>query len=1161
MQSNYRCLDIEVGSPEIKITQTGKGMEVPFSAMHLPLFAEDQNGNDITCPSDTSSNSPRDSSSHGKTNSPVDAEMTKDCVGELISTTSIIQKVDPQTNLATVSYMKTVDDNCNPNLSFMISGLQNENIDSKSTIPDVHGLLVKKCDRVSKMCSNTDAQKSFVVGFVTPSPPRSSENHSSVSSSEMLIRDNNSFITQESDQPLSASVLEESLDTPSDIGVMPGLLPDVCEGLMHGTVSAPGQNSKPTDFGVTFIQPSNQTFTMEEDVFQTVPHNGPGQSKASHLFVAVNNSECVTPVNLKKNHIEAARSTPSTSAEGKTFQIPISEELDISGNAQTSTPVQAINCKTFCLSDSSLNKSKSEFGSPLAQVVKEQQSSVSQKPKTSLAASTKSNKLETKTYVKPDFSNVKSKVMSRPTSALKPSSATVVNASSNLGQHKNQTRHSLSKQSTASPNKNISASSSSSTVTCGGLKRNQNNVIKRTLSSTQDTAPAPKFRPRTLSEASSSSKTKEDTKAEDKRVGRIVSSSVRGFLSQAAKLGHRHSSSKEEKCLGKPQKNSAKADSSQPVGASLCDWRKSSLGSQPLSSRAGGSSPARTPAASLRPPPLSASKLKSGTAQKNGCTTTDMPSSRNKLSTSGGNPSMRVTEGTGTDGGVGTISKFSLPTGHQHSSASKLPVKTRTQLKSSGGHTKRELESPLGALGKPTTNKTTSLRTRLQSISPKVPSFGNKKISSSQSLTSARSAVNVLKPPASPRSQFSATFSVDKSKAKGSSQSHQQASANSHPDLVPPETKPRGLEYYKALCEKKNQTIQQLKNSLFASNRRFEAIAVVLQTLYKQHEASVKRHQECSLELLNLREELVSSVQSCERLEKEKEELHVALDGVLQKVQEQHRLDLADLEERLKTFYSNELEKIQQSYQEEAEKYKALTEQQLEEFKAKHEALQKELEKSHEKKVEGLKQHYEESFEELRKSHEQEMQALEKMQKDTETTLSNQIEELTTANTYFNERLKAEEDRRKELAEKCQDSHTLYLEQELESLKVVLDIKNKQIHQQDKKLMQMDKLMEKNVTLDECLKKVQQENEDLKARMDKHAALSRQLSTEQAVLQESLQKETKVNKRLSMENEELLWKLQNGDLSSPRKSPSSTSMTLQSPRHSGLFSSPPVSPR
>lgn len=107
------------------------------------------------------------------------------------------------------------------------------------------------------------------------------------------------------------------------------------------------------------------------------------------------------------------------------------------------------------------------------------------------------------------------------------------------------------------------------------------------------------------------------------------------------------------------------------------------------------------------------------------------------------------------------------------------------------------------------------------------------------------------------------------------------------------------------------------------------------------------------------------------------------------------------------------------------------------------------------------------------------------------------------------------------------DSHTLYLEQELESLKVVLDIKNKQLHQQEKKMIELDKLVrpganesdcwasrqamlnmiffflnstlliyfsfqkDKNVKLDESLKKVQQENEDLKARMDRHAALSR----------------------------------------------------------------------
>lgn len=39
------------------------------------------------------------------------------------------------------------------------------------------------------------------------------------------------------------------------------------------------------------------------------------------------------------------------------------------------------------------------------------------------------------------------------------------------------------------------------------------------------------------------------------------------------------------------------------------------------------------------------------------------------------------------------------------------------------------------------------------------------------------------------------------------------------------------------------------------------------------------------------------------------------------------------------------------------------------------------------------------------------------------------------------------------------DSHTVYLEQELESLKVVLEMKNNQLHQKEKKLMEMDKLV------------------------------------------------------------------------------------------------------
>nr|XP_019936851.1 PREDICTED: microtubule-associated tumor suppressor 1 isoform X1 [Paralichthys olivaceus]XP_019936860.1 PREDICTED: microtubule-associated tumor suppressor 1 isoform X1 [Paralichthys olivaceus]XP_019936870.1 PREDICTED: microtubule-associated tumor suppressor 1 isoform X1 [Paralichthys olivaceus]XP_019936879.1 PREDICTED: microtubule-associated tumor suppressor 1 isoform X1 [Paralichthys olivaceus] len=406
---------------------------------------------------------------------------------------------------------------------------------------------------------------------------------------------------------------------------------------------------------------------------------------------------------------------------------------------------------------------------------------------------------------------------------------------------------------------------------------------------------------------------------------------------------------------------------------------------------------------------------------------------------------------------------------------------------------------------------------------------------------------------------------VDKSKSKPKATSRQQhpqqkpsQPSRSHgpPDVVPPSL---------AKGERKDPSTQPLRGRLASSNCRFEALAIVLQRTLTERDEATKQCRELSQELVNLRGDLVCSIHSSECLEREKQELRVTLEDAVQKLQEQHQRDVAELEQKLQAFYQVEWDKVHITYQEEADKCKTLMQQQMGELKANHEAMQLELQSSHAEQLQCVKEQYEMSLEELRKVHIQELQSLDKTLKDTESSLSGQVQELTMENNALIEKLTAEEKRRRELAEKSlKDSHTLYLEQELESLKVVLDIKNKQLHQQEKKLMEIDKLMEKNVKLDENLKKVQQENEDFRARMERHAALSRQLSTEQTMLQESLQKESKVNKRLSMENEELLWKLHNGDLSSPRKvSPTSTSpsFSLQSPRSSAFFSSPPVSPR
>ncbi|NXO10509.1 MTUS1 protein, partial [Oriolus oriolus] len=405
---------------------------------------------------------------------------------------------------------------------------------------------------------------------------------------------------------------------------------------------------------------------------------------------------------------------------------------------------------------------------------------------------------------------------------------------------------------------------------------------------------------------------------------------------------------------------------------------------------------------------------------------------------------------------------------------------------------------------------------------------------------------------------------VDKGKQRSPKSSCIRTQAST--DARSPGTKAAELTQYKTKCETQRGIILQLKKFLTSSNQKFEALTVVIQHLQSEREEALKQRKELSQELVNLRGELVTTSAACEKLERDRNELQVAYEGFLQKLNQQHHDDLAELEERLKQFYTAECEKLQSICIEEAEKYKAQLQEQVDNLNTTHESFKLELENRHSEKVEELKKEYESSFSGkyfVFNTHESERKSLEDSFKEKQELLEKKIDELKSENNSLSEKLKLEEQKQiaKEKAN-LKNPQIMYLEQELESLKAVLEIKNEKLHQQDIKLMKMEKLVENNTILMDKLKKVQQENEELKARMDKHMELSRQLSTEQAVLQESLEKESKVNKRLSMENEELLWKLHNGDLCSPRKlSPSSSSVPLQSPRNSGNFSSPAVSPR
>uniref|UniRef100_UPI00398E3581 microtubule-associated tumor suppressor 1 homolog isoform X1 n=1 Tax=Pristiophorus japonicus TaxID=55135 RepID=UPI00398E3581 len=390
------------------------------------------------------------------------------------------------------------------------------------------------------------------------------------------------------------------------------------------------------------------------------------------------------------------------------------------------------------------------------------------------------------------------------------------------------------------------------------------------------------------------------------------------------------------------------------------------------------------------------------------------------------------------------------------------------------------------------------------------------------------------------------------------------ATTQAPPDLLPVEKEAPGLHHYRTKCEKQIEWIAWLKELLKTSNQRFEAVAIVVQYLQAQREEVGKQHKELSQELVTLHNELETRNLTCVQLEKDREVLQNKYEGVIQQLSGEHQTELKRLEERLKQLFTAEKELRQQNFKNDVEKLHAQLQKEVEGLTSKHEAHKLELVATHSKNLESLEKEYDQSLAELTRSHELEQKTLEESFKERHSLLQDQIAELNEQNESLKEEIKTQEEVIKTQGQKDQkiDPLSQYLNQELESLKAVLEIKNEKIHHQEKKLMQMEKLMEKHIVLDEKLKIVLQENEDLKARMDKHIAVSRQLSTEQVVLQESLQKESKVNKRLSMENEELLWKLQNGDILSPKKLSPTSSFSFQPSKNSvSSSSSPAPSPR
>ncbi|KAG9265008.1 hypothetical protein AMEX_G21361 [Astyanax mexicanus] len=346
-------------------------------------------------------------------------------------------------------------------------------------------------------------------------------------------------------------------------------------------------------------------------------------------------------------------------------------------------------------------------------------------------------------------------------------------------------------------------------------------------------------------------------------------------------------------------------------------------------------------------------------------------------------------------------------------------------------------------------------------------------------------------------------------------------------------------------CEIQARQIISLQEKLRKTSLCMDILAITTQHFCNTSENAEVKERELSLELARIRDEVVVSVGRWERLQGEKAELERSFEQELRELKEEQKKEQQALQERLREEQQREKELLQKQQNSQLQQLRSQHQQQVEEMSESHETNLQEMETSHNATLATLQEEHARTIKNLKMAHEQQKKSLEEEFEKLRLSLQDQVDTLTFQNRSLRDRAKRfEEALRRSTDEQIVDALAPYqhIEEDLKSLKQVLEMKNQQIHQQELKISELEKLAQKNVLLEERVQVLQQQNEDLKARIDLNVAASRQLSEENANLQEYVEKESNEKKRLSRTNEELLWRLQTGELS-PRMSPN------QSPLH------------
>ncbi|GFQ91837.1 microtubule-associated tumor suppressor candidate 2-like protein [Trichonephila clavata] len=321
------------------------------------------------------------------------------------------------------------------------------------------------------------------------------------------------------------------------------------------------------------------------------------------------------------------------------------------------------------------------------------------------------------------------------------------------------------------------------------------------------------------------------------------------------------------------------------------------------------------------------------------------------------------------------------------------------------------------------------------------------------------------------------------------------------------------------LCEARTKELNRLKMETKHVSVGFDAFASLFKYMVEDLNA---------LSMPMLSEDLKKTLK---QLELAKQDL-AYYEREVEEMKAHHCQELNDLSNKLFEVFHGEVTELSAKHQEEMNRLQSDHQKQIENLTANFDSSSKETLDKHEAQVAKLQQELVNQREELQLLQEREILDLEEKHAQSTKTLQEHIEQLQKKCAELKQHSMGMEDAmRKDTDTKLQwvTSRKVDLEKEVESLKAVLEMKNKELHTLRVQNLEMEKQLEELPLAREKIKMLQARAEDLEALMEEKTKLERKLSTENQQIRDTYEKESKVNKRLSMENEELLWRIRQAE--------------------------------